>query len=337
MRKPSDEYEGTTIPMLKIFIKKLSKAIAVILILSLVTQNGYSAAINTENVTRGAISQSKGDGDGKGCPWCWIIPIIPVVIAIGVYIRNWLSQHSNLPPGPETFLPPDSGKIKILKEEGPQLPVSLALNSFSITGLVKGGWPIIMDFSLSSPGTVQVTISVQGVPEIYTFMLSHNQTGRRQVKWDLPEQLGDDLRPALITVAATDETKSAFDMLGIGVGPRAIGSVAIDQLLFGPDKIRASSRDTAKYRFFSHSDFEKVSAEFRKLDSGNTYVFVNAQPIEGGVSAKRWVGLSELRSWDGFDTQKQLSQGIHRLLVRTWHSEGDWVTSLSKMAVNISQ
>jgi len=195
---------------------------------------------------------------------------------------------------------------------------------------------MVMDFSLDSPAVVEVAISAQGSPEVYTFTLSQNQAGRRQMKWELPKDLGDDLRPALITVAATDNT-GGFNLIGLGVGPRAVGSVAIDQLRFGPDGIHATHRETATYRFFSHSDFEKISAEFWKLGSGSHYAFVNSQPVKGGVGANRWIGDAGQCFWDGFDTRHRISEGLHKFLVRVWDSQGDWVTALSGTAVNVGQ
>lgn len=235
--------------------------------------------------------------------------------------------------------PPDHKLVDQLKAKGPEFAPVFLLYGFSIEGLVKGGWPMVMDYSLNSPGRVEVAISAQGAPKVYTFTLSNNQMGRRQMKWYLPKELGDELRPALITVTATDGSPagSEIDIIGFGVGPRAVGSVAIDQVLFSPDGIHTSNGDTAVYRFFSHSDFENASAEFRRLGNGSSYVLVNSQAIDGGVDANRWVGDAEPRAWDGLDTRRQLSQGIHRLLIRTWHTEGDWVTALSDTTVDVSQ
>lgn len=321
MRKLSDYHEETTMSRSKNITKKLSRTLAGILLLSLVTQNVCAGNYYPP-------PRHEGGGGSGGL----IGGAIGGAILLGGLAWWWLNREPSLQS-------PDSRLVDQLKHSGPQVPPAFALNSFSIKGLVKGNWPMVMDFSLDSPGKVQVAISAQGAQEVYTFTLSNNQTGRRQMKWELPGKLGDDLRPALITVTATEayQTGKVFNISGFGVGPRAVGSVAIDQLMFSPDGIHIANRDIALYRFFSHSNFENASAEFRQLGAGNYNILVNSQPIEGGVNANRWIGDAERRSWDGFDTHHQISLGRHRLLVRAWHSEGDWVTSMSNMTVNVSQ
>lgn len=307
--------------------RKISKTVICILLFSMVA-NSAGAGTPTSNRPPQIPERPRGGGGDGG--------VIGAAVGGAILLGGLAWWLFNREP---SLKPPDQKLVDQLKAKGPELAPAFLLYGFSIKGLVKGNWPMVMDFSLDSPGLVQVAISAQGAPEVYTFTLSQNQLGRRQMKWDLPEELGDELRPALITVTATGGASAdrEFDIIGLGVGPRAVGSVAIDQVLFSPDGIRISNGDTAVYRFFSHSDFENASAEFRRLGNGSSYVLVNSQNIDGGVAANHWVGEAERRAWDGLDTSHQASQGIHRLLIRTWHTEGDWVTALSDATVDVSR
>jgi hypothetical protein len=159
-----------------------------------------------------------------------------------------------------------------------------------------------------------------------------------------PEVFGDQRRPAVIAATATDAqgnaTQPEFDVFALGAGPRAIGSVAIDQVSFGPSVIRVADGQQALYRFFSHSDFGNAAVEFWKVEKefdGSRLFFVDDRSIEGGIRKNQWIGLNERREWDGTEKGQKVSTGQHKVQVRAWDRAGDWVTAWSSSMVSVEQ
>jgi hypothetical protein len=218
------------------------------------------------------------------------------------------------------------------------------MSAMPIQAVVKGGWPLVIDFEQRSPGRVNLQVSAEGA-DIITYRLDSYGLGRHLVQFQLPQEvLGNELRPALIGItAATDaqsrDTLRDFRLYGLGAGPRAVGSVAIEKVGFEPPRVNPASGQTAKYRFFSKSDFKRVSAEFMRVfdrADGSQLIYVTEQPITQGVRSEQWVGMPQPLAWNGRDQQNQLSGGFHLLQVRVWDDQrGDWVAAWSETKVLI--
>jgi len=160
----------------------------------------------------------------------------------------------------------------------------------------------------------------------------------------VPQEIGAEPRPALIAVTATEmdgqTTLPGFKVYGLGAGARAVGSVAIDHVLFQPPSIRARKGQTAAYRFFSHSDFGNASVEFMRVSratDGSRLEYVNDQLIDAGVRKDQWIGDPERREWNGTDGDNRVSPGPHKLRVRAWDYAGDWVTAWSDSVVTVRE
>jgi hypothetical protein len=202
-----------------------------------------------------------------------------------------------------------------------------------------------VDYEQTRAGRIEIQVSARGAANIYRFPLPPLGAGRHLVRFTLPEALGPELRPAVVAVsamggAAESGTLADFNVYGLGAGPEAVGSVAIDQLGFGPRSIRVSQEEAARYRFFSHSDFDTVSIEFLGLEraaDGSRHRFVGRRFLAEGVRSEQWVGLDEPRVWDGRDDQDLVSVGNHRLQVRAWDRDGDWVCAWSPDSVVVSE
>jgi hypothetical protein len=264
------------------------------------------------------------------------------IVAIGL-IAQALSRERGPTDGTAAPEGRDPQLVDQLLENGPQLAPAFNMSAFAVRGLVRGGWPLVVDFEQRLPGEVKLRVSARGAPEIYTYHLGRGQIGRRRVQLPLPAELGDNPGPALIAVMATDprdqSTLPAFEVYGLGAGPRAVGSVAIDQVLFQPPRIRFTRNETAAYRFFSHSDFNHASVEFMRTDNspdGTRYSLVNSEALRDGVRKGQWIGEQERRDWRGLDGQNQVSSGPHKLQVRVWDHAGDWVTAWSHSSVTVT-
>jgi hypothetical protein len=195
---------------------------------------------------------------------------------------------------------------------------------------IKAGWPLIVDYQLERPGEVRVSIAVEGV-EHFTFELDGTTTDRKQRIVNVPKRFGVRVEPASITVRASEQggTKAVpLHLYGLGAGPKAVGSVAIDSILFGPTHIRTFFSDTAAYRFHSRSDFDTVKVDFCKVTDTifeeDTDESVHTQDIEQGVGAYKWIGVKEPRNWNGRNRRNKVSPGLHKLRVRAWDKPGQW-------------
>lgn len=259
------------------------------------------------------------------------------IIAIGAL----LMRERRAPPAPQDQV------VDQLLRSGPDFGDRFNMSAFAVRGFVRGGWPVLVDFEQRSAGNAQLRISARGLPDVYSYDLTQVCPPPRRclIQFRLPaEVFGDELRPAVLAATATDEsgkaTQPTFFVYGLGAGPRAVGSVAVDQVTFGPSTIRVASQQAAAYRFYSHSDFSHASVEFWRLrqnDDGSKLTFVADQLIDGGVRRDQWIGMKERRQWDGLEKDKKISAGPHKIQVRAWDRGGDWVTAWSDSAVTVAK
>lgn len=265
------------------------------------------------------------------------------LIAIGSLLASERSGASPSQPAAN----PDELTRRLL-EDGPQMAPAFNMSAFAVRGFVRGGWPVLVDFEQRSPGgSAQLRISARDLPEVYTYDLGLVCPPPRRcvVQFRLPtEVFGDQLRPAVFAALATDgagwQTQPDFDVYALGAGPRAIGSVAIDQVSFGPPTIRVADKQRALYRFYSHNDFGHAAVEFWKVErdaDGNRLVFVDDRAIDGGLRKNQWIGQAERREWDGSGKGIPVSTGVHKVQVRAWDRVGDWLTSWSDSTVNVER
>jgi hypothetical protein len=230
------------------------------------------------------------------------------------------------PPEPEEKSPLAAFEVA----EPVQFPPKFNMSNFTMNATIKAGWPLIVDYQLERPGEVRVSIAVEGV-EHFTFELDGTTTDRKQRIVNVPKRFGVRVEPASITVRASEQggTKAVpLHLYGLGAGPKAVGSVAIDSILFGPTHIRTFFSDTAAYRFHSRSDFDTVKVDFCKVTDTifeeDTDESVHTQDIEQGVGAYKWIGVKEPRNWNGRNRRNKVSPGLHKLRVRAWDKPGQW-------------
>jgi len=278
--------------------------------------------------------QSSGDHSGGSS-----VPAILAGAVALVMIGSLLSQYKS------QAAESDPDMANEWARRGPELAPQFNSSAFALRAAVRGGWPLVIDYAHGGPGQVELQISVRGSGEVLTFPLPRLDGGRHIIRFQLPPWLGDDIGDAIIAVTARGgsagtETLPDFRIFGLGAGPEAVGSVAIDRLSFGPPGIHVSQREAARYRFFSRSDFDSLSVEFFRVTDagdGSRHQFVAQQLLGEGVRPDHWVGLNEVRQWDGRGAADRASLGRHRLQVRAWDADGDWVCAWSDSFVNVDQ
>jgi hypothetical protein len=154
-----------------------------------------------------------------------------------------------------------------LSRNGPQFPESRRMRDFRVTGLAKGGWPVVADYGAEQGSYVLLTVVTQHSPRA-TAVLAVPQTGRRLQLLRLPAEFGSNLKSAAFsltaTVSPTDPTPRFLRVYGFGCGAKAVGSVAIDQLRFSPRAVSTSQPET-HFGFHTHTTFDKMKAEFMQV------------------------------------------------------------------------
>ena len=222
--------------------------------------------------------------------------------------------------------------LEQLSRNGPQFPESLRMSDFHVTGFAKGGWPVVVDYDAEPGAYVLLTVVTQNAPPAAA-VLAVKQTGRRLQLLRLPAEFGTSLKSAAFSLTATasrtDSTPRYLRIYGFGCGPKAVGSVAIDQLQFGPQAVTASHPD-AHFGFHTHTTFDKMKAEFMQ-------VALVDNSIEGQLFDDRKIdhrvadGENVSDQWNS----KKAKPGQIQFRVRGWMTVrsdsdgGDWVSAFS--------
>jgi hypothetical protein len=246
---------------------------------------------------------------------------------------------------------PSSPHLKEWTQNGPDIPPIFTFSDFTIKGYVQGKWPIVIDFQLERPGMAHFTVKTDN-GKIFSLPLDSSKTDRQMLKFQLSDEFGTVAQPARIIIKAIDKSSGTekplpIRIFGIAVGPRAVGSVGIDQLSLKPKSIQISQKQKTNYAFFSHIGFNKVVAEFRKIVNSNDIIkatdIVKKDDI-GKVVPNEWIGKDSPRTWDGKTERKQPSIGFHLLQIRAWYADTnpdqlryDWVASWSPEWVSVKK
>lgn len=272
------------------------------------------------------------------------LPVAAVVGVVAIALIHKALTREKAPESADDSATQGQDAVEELKRSGPTFAARFNMSAFNIRALVRGGWPVVIDYELGKPGAVELKISARGIDEVYTFDLSRFDSGRHMVKFIIPADVfGGELRPALVAVTAIDaqrkNTLDNFRIHGMGIGPRAVGSVAIDQVTFGPPRIRTAQSETAAYQFHSLNNFGNTSVEFMKIEpskDGSRQSQVGDASL-GPVRKNQWIGDIERRAWNGKTAQKEVSTGRHKLRVRVWDVAGDWVAAWSDSQVIVAK
>ena len=241
-----------------------------------------------------------------------------------------LGRAMNHGPNPE----------KLLSEQGPQFPPIFSMSTISVLGFVQGSWPMALDYEIREPGVYLLTITAGNVAPFF-YLLNSSTTGRKIEALVIPSRFGTSPVPATCSLRAITNTPGEarpiyMRVFGWACGPRAVGSIAIDQLRFEPAEVRPKQKQFALYGFHSHADFEKVSAEFEAvglIDGSVVAKLEDTQKIDDPVRINTQISN---KRWEA----KKASIGQHLLQVRAWYSlqkGGNWVIAWSPQIVRVEE
>lgn len=255
---------------------------------------------------------------------------ILLAVVIGAFLVYLVKRTS--------FSPDERPQDQALIEDGPQLPASYPDGSLSVRAFARDGWPVVVDFE-PQPGTVtQLEVTIGGgndAPKKTVVLDPDGSRGRQVVKVTMPDTGAARFpKPATYFISSlpiaaldVDQPKTVetapLRIYGIGGGPRAVGSVAIEQLAFG------RSTPGARFSYVARSEFSKARSQVQKLQrEGNTIRIVP-------VFEKRQSNLSigeQSGAWPGTVTGSSApSRGVHRLQVTGWFTTDDrsWVAAIA--------
>ncbi len=267
-----------------------------------------------------------GRGGGGGA-------VVPLLVGAGLFAA--LVAASNDPPKPPP--PPRKPTPDELLEGGPVVFAANALGTFSAYGFVQDGAPIVIDVQADPSARTQLNITVGDRRS----SIPIDPGGEPLV---IRYQGGGAAEPqvALLNLTSTVRNSRGKDMpspiqvTGLGAGERAMGSVAINRLSFGPPLLQAAAGGQATLGYVTESPFDLLATDILRYWRGGgnsivvervwrkTYRQLDARAYSGGP-------------WNGRDAANKASKGSHLLQVTGWELTGDraWVAAFSPTNVEV--
>lgn len=232
--------------------------------------------------------------------------------------------------------------VNRLKSNGPQLPKAFDMNNLHITGFVQEGWPVAVEYSL--PGRVAARCGITAGRKKGVFSLAPTDGARHIVLARLPagfpgkpEAADYWLHLDTSPIPVSSSGWPGLRIYAVAAGPRAVGSVAIDQVSFAPtDKpVRAAAGDVALFGFHSHSDFDSVTAEFQLVAPYQGRNFISTEESMGVRPVSEDEHVQGLR-WQ----PRRVRSGDHIVRIVAWRGidrGADWVSAFSADMVSVEQ
>ncbi|MBI0359533.1 hypothetical protein [Burkholderia oklahomensis] len=244
------------------------------------------------------------------------------------------------------------GDLKALLADGPQFPQSWSTDQFEVKALVKGGWPLVIDFVPAPGSCTYVLVSIGEQVASPVVIDSDGRQGRHLVRLDFPPGPPERPWPARYRVVSvtpscpsrshaasgSSDRPSPLEVYGIGAGPRAVGSISVTELHVRPSQPNGRTHQI-DYSFATKSLFNRATVTFLKFDRSSGDGHIHATPIRS-LSVPDLMQGPHQGHWNGLDDNKQLSLGIHRLQVRAWDNREDdasWAGAISSDFVTITR
>ncbi len=240
---------------------------------------------------------------------------------------------------------------KQIDKNGPQLPQMYSMSSFTFRGFTKGNWPIHIAYYLKQDSLVLFLVTPEGQSPI-TYRLD-GKMGSHMEKVAIPDSVGGKLVVALYSLQTFDGNTSGsypispaeIRLYGIAAGPKAVGSIGIDHLVFEPNEITKAQHQKAQYSYHSISDFDDTEVSFVELVNfghGGLGAATVANKSTGPISQDKiksdyWDGSVDKRLLKNYNPEIQQSLqspgGHHALQVKAWRRAnhgGDFVAAISE-------
>lgn len=196
---------------------------------------------------------------------------------------------------------------------------------FSARGFLQSGWPVVIKYR-APPGAIP-TLKVKplfGGGEPFRHVLPRSTDGSDQLYSFVAEVSGASGKVVVAdyTVTARTEASNAsvpVTILGIGAGPRAVGSIAIDQIRSDPPTVQKPTGNDKVILTFSYllqNDWDLVSEDLWR-DCANIGPFCNwshpRNPYHPSARGRQ--------TWQWTVTRRS-KLGQYQLVIRAWHTCG---------------
>jgi hypothetical protein len=204
-------------------------------------------------------------------------------------------------------------------------------------GVVRGGWPLVVDYKLAKEGTLEIQLTVKAGP-LDPIRLPGGAGERLTPVVSLPAGVGDAIGAGLFEIRAIGRNGKPidFDLYGIGAGEKGVGSMTIVDVKFGPSKIYLKQEQKASFSFRAKKDFNLASVAVYSPGSGGN---PSQQVWTTKLSCVPSAGQICEGSWTGRSGSGQPSKGPHVLEVTAWAgaTEGHWNKAVALDRVNVER
>ena len=239
--------------------------------------------------------------------------IVTAAVAAGVATALVFHHYEHKRPNAEDLF-----------KNGPLLSQSSLMSHLIVDGLIGPEWPVGLDFELDGAGSVTLDITTADNVQYHQVLTNH--LNGRGITITRPTGLPNKLQSATFDIEAMappggNAPLPRLRLYGLAAGPRAVGSIAIDEVTLGPAAVKM--KQEAQYGFHSHSDFSSVRADFMFTGLKNNQIVVK-QDNEVKVNP-----VSQDEHAQGAFEGKG-NAGQHLLQIRAWRgNSGDWVVAWS--------
>jgi hypothetical protein len=222
------------------------------------------------------------------------------------------------------------------------MAASYNTGTFWVRGFAQDEWPIVLDYK-PQPHTQTTLYVAFDKDKVWSVVIDSNGLAGEHTQLVVLPRTGwakKKARPATyylrcMTIDGMGRpiAPAPIDVYGIGGGPRAVGSVAIEQLTFGPPTMQTGA--TAAFGYHAESPFDHTRTEvLRYAMEGQTIRLTqvmaeNAPDVSVGTHGGQWNGRDQGTG--------QVSKGAHRFQVRGWFTSDDlsWVGAVAPSQVTI--
>ena len=247
--------------------------------------------------------------------------IIGGIAAAAVLTTILVHHHQNKPPSKDDLM-----------KNGPKVPENVLMSHLVVDGVIGPNWPVGLDFQLEGPGTVTLDITTEDKVQYHQVLI--NNLHGRGITITRPPNLPDRLQAATFDIEAQPPAGSNapppnLRVFGLAAGPHAVGSIAIDEVKFGPSSVK--KKDPAQYGFHSHSDFSSVRADFMWTGLKDQRIVMK----QDNETSLHPVAQDE-HAQGSFESKGTVGQ--HYLQIRAWRgTSGDWVVAWSPDIVTLQK
>jgi hypothetical protein len=284
----------------------------------------------TSDCPSSAPAAAPPEGGGKKHKDSSLLPLLLFGTAVAVAGAAAADKGSS-PSAPREPTPDE------LLQNGPLVFLANPIGTFSAYGFVQNGAPIVVDVQTYPDTKTQLSVTVGK----RTSSMTIDPGGEPLV---ILYQGGGAAEPqvALFRLTSTrlsekgKEKPAPIRVVGVGAGRRAMGSVAINDVSFGPAQMRAGA-DQATLRYVTESPFDRLATDVLRYRPGakDTIVVERVwRRTYGQLDARAYVG----EPWNGrLDRSSTVSGGVHLLQVTGWELTGDraWVAAYSPRTVEV--